>query len=200
MRIRAALPFVLLAASAAAAKPPADRPGEAAERAGWRTEAVAACIAEQVPAAINDPRVSTNLANRCGCAVDRFMETASTAVLPPVASGRISEMLEMHVIVCEMEQFRDAATASVRNAERIAQDAQPDRPAPSAPAGTDDKPSGNAVTAWFRELSLPRWAWAGLAVFVIGLFLMRRRRDPRRDLLRPPPSLHSSGSGRRPEL
>lgn len=218
MRKIVLLAALLLALPAAKPVPPAEGAGAAeGTRDSWRAQAVAACIdrLHAVPDLSPD-----DLEAICGCAATRFLDVRGNAALPPVERGALPPAMNGHVMLCTAQTRPDrtsqVAQLNMRAPPIVAPVAEPPPPDAKPVEQSDAGPpaegeSGGGFLDWLRSLSLPDWLtgasllwWIALGIFVFGLLILAlRRRDPRRDLTGPPPSMRRGAPPqppRRPDL
>ena len=219
-------PFALLsgllaAAALTAAKPvPTDDARGAAvadgARDSWRAQAVASCIERlhEVPDLSPD-----DLEAICGCAATRFLDVRGNGTLPPVERGALPPGMNGHVMLCTTQIRPDRTTQVAQLSMRAPPAVAPAITAPPADAKPVDgadvrpppEPEGGGLWAWLGSLSLPAWLtgasllwWIAIGIFVFGLLILKvRRRDTRRDLTGPPPSMRRGAPlqpPRRPDL
>lgn len=227
MRTRpfALLSGLLAAAALTAAKPgPPDEPAEGAAaemtRQSWRGEAIAACVTElhALPALSPD-----NLESICGCAASRFLQGRGGAALPAIEQGQLPPMMQGQLIACTTNVRPEQASAVAR---LLAGATRPPPPVADVPPGgakpvdeadagpvaeRDTGNGGGGFRDWLSSLRLPDWLtgasvlwWIAIGIFVFGLLILKvRRRDTRRDLTGPPPSMRRGAPPqppRRPDL
>ena len=227
MRARAAAILLALLAAGAlgAAKPvpPADSPADTAAdaRARSRGQGISYCVGELRAVPALGPE---DLESICGCAVDRFLQTAGTAALPEGGTQAFQRGLRGPLISCTARLRPE----SVSDVARLNLDA-PAAPAPvQPPAPLDGKPlddnevlvegetasgegSGGGFWAWLRTLAWPAWLtgasvlwWVAVGILLFGLLILKvRRRDPRNDLVAPPSHMRRGAPPqppRRPDL
>ena len=186
-----------IAAAPLAAKPPA--PGGVADaRGAWRERGLALCVA--------DLRIVTDLSGDdmegiCGCAFGRFIDRRAASAPPPRGPEYFRGMMESEIVSCTAEprpdRTREVAGRGVEPPDVVVEAKRV--PAPAGPAA--DTPSGARFDpgAWLRGLdirarlaALPAWAWIAIGVlFLLLIGALVRRRDDRRHLLGPPPSMRS---------
>jgi hypothetical protein len=196
------LSFLLAAAFAAlaaapplAAKPPAVGVPDAGD--AYRERGIALCVA--------DLRIVADLSGEdreaiCGCALGRFMDRRRESALPPLGPGRFRGVMESELLACTSELRPDrAGEVAARGA------APPDAvvygkpPAPAGPAADAPRRERGDPGAWLRAriAALPAAAWVAIGfLFLLLLGALIRRRDDRRDLLGPPPSMRRVDSPR----
>ena len=204
MRRAAIRPFILLLAAAAllAAKPPP--PGGARDgRDSWREQGIALCVADL---GIVADLSGDDLEAICGCALGRFMDGRAASSLPPLGPGRFRGLMESDLIACASGQRPDRASEIANRGVEppdVMVEAKP-MPTPAGPAAA--APEGarfdpGAGPRWLdlraRLAALPAWAWIAIGFLVILLIgALVRRRDDRRHLLGPPPSMRSGAAPR----
>jgi hypothetical protein len=197
MAIRPA--FLLLAAGLAAvaaplaAKPPA--PGGAPDV--YRERGVAICVAES---AISDELGGDDLQAICGCAIDRFIEGRGAAALRSLGSGLLRGAIASELAACTAElgpeRANDAAGPEPARFRPVPE-AKPPAPTPVDSAAAAPEGGRSGPGAWLRGLdirarlaALPAWAWIAIGfLFLLLIGALVRRRDDRRHLLGPPPSM-----------
>lgn len=191
----------LAAAPPLAAKPPAGGGGPEAGDA-YRERGIALCVA--------DLRIVTDLSGDdlegiCGCALGRFLDGRAASALPPLGPGRFRGVMESELIACTGE-LRPDRTGEVAGRGIAPPDAAFDGkpPAPAGPALDAPKSARVDPGAWLRGFdlrarlaALPAWAWVAIGfLFLLLLGALIRRRDDRRDLIGPPPSMRRTVSPR----
>jgi hypothetical protein len=195
--------FAALAAAAPlAAKPP---PAGGAPDAGdaYRERGIALCVADlRVVADLS----GDDLEGICGCALGRLMDGRAASALPPLGPNRFRGVMESELVACtaELRPDRTGEVAGRGMAPPEAVFAGKPAPAPASPAADAPKRSRGDPGAWLRGLDLrarlavlPAWAWVAIGfLFLLLLGALIRRRDDRRDLLGPPPSMRQVASPR----
>lgn len=201
-----ALPLALLAAAPALAAVPPPKPPVAdapdSERDAQRGRAIGVCVGDLNGAENVTP---DELEAICGCAVDRLLRVGGGE--PPTTSGQNATrgLLGSQLMGCAMERRPAMAAAIARRlaapprmtvptvdskpaAEPEPEAAPPEPPKSSGP-GFGEWLSGLSPSAWLGGSSLPVWAWGLLGL--LGFLMLRGlfRRDDRRDLDGPPPSM-----------
>jgi hypothetical protein len=205
---------------AAKPAPPADGPDGAARQLtsqAWRSRGVPVCVAR-----LHTVRALTpdDLETICGCTFDSYLEGHGAEPLPGLANDQIPLAMEERLLRCTAETRPDQAAAV---AELHATYPQPVALVATGPAADNPKPvdeadagpaatsSGGGFWDWVRSITLPDWLtgagilwWIAIGIFVFGLLILKvRRRDPRNDLLGPPPSMRRGAPlqpPRRPDL
>jgi hypothetical protein len=190
-----------LAAFAAplAAKPPA--PDGAPDV--YRERGVALCVTGST---ISGELSGEDLQAICGCAIDRFIDVRGANALRSLGTGLLRGAIATEFAACTAElhpgRASDAAGPDVARPEPVPE-AKPPAPAPvdsaAAPESAHFDPG-----AWLRGLDirarlavLPASAWIAIGVLVLLLIgALIRRRDDRRHLLGPPPSMRSGAAPR----
>jgi len=226
MCLPAALLLILLAATALpAAKPvppfegPGDAPADARER--WRGQGISICVAHlrAIPDLSPD-----DLESICGCGIDRYLERVGSTPPAPLEQGRFPAAVRSQLISCTA-QTRPERMSDVARLTTTTPQTPPPTPVTEAPPA-EAKPVGEgdeAVPAeaeggesggfwsWVSSLSLPAWLtsasilwWIAIGIFVLGMLILKvRRRDPRNDLVGPPPHMRRGAPPqppRRPDL
>jgi hypothetical protein len=195
------LPSFLLAAFAAlaaaaplAAKPPAA--GGADSSDAYRERGIALCVADlrSVAGLSGD-----DLEGICSCTLGRFMEGRAAFALPPLGPGRFRGILESELLACT-SQLRPDRTGDVAGRGTAPPDvAFGGKPAPAGPAADVPRRERGDPGAWLRTrlAALPTAGWVAIGfLFLLLLGALIRRRDDRRDLLGPPPSMRRVASPR----
>lgn len=183
----------LTAAAPLAAKPPA---GGADSSDTYRERGIALCIADlrSVAGLSGD-----DLEGICGCTLGRFMEGRAAFALPPLGPGRFRGILEGELLACT-SQLRPDRTGDVAGRGTAPPDvAFGDKPVPAGPAADSPRRERGDPGAWLRArlAALPTAGWVALGfLFLFLLLALVRRRDDRRDLLGPPPSMRRVASPR----
>lgn len=185
-----------------AAKPPA-AVGARDGRDAWRERGLALCVA--------DLRIVTDLSGDdmegiCGCALGRFIDGRAASASPPLGPEYFRGMMESELVACTAElrpdRVREIAGRGVEPPDVVVE-AKP-VPAPAGPATDASRRARFDPGAWLRGLdirarlaALPAWAWIAIGVLVLLLIgALIRRRDDRRHLLGPPPSMRSGAAPR----
>lgn len=193
--------FLLLAAGLAAfaaplaAKPPA--PGGAPDV--YRERGIAICVAEST---LSGALSGDDLQAICGCAIDRFIEDRGAAALRSLGSGLLRGAIANDLAACTAElgpeRATDGAGPGVAPPEP-ASEVKPPMPAPAGPPAAAPEGARADPGAWLRGLdirarlaALPAWAWIAIGfLFLLLIGALIRRRDDRRHLLGPPPSMRA---------
>jgi hypothetical protein len=188
--------FLLLAAGLAAfaaplaAKPPA--PGGTPDV--YRERGVAICVTGST---ISGELSGEDLQAICGCAIDRFIDDRGAAALRSLGSGLLRGAIANELAACTAElgpvRANDAAAPEPARFRPVPE-AKPPAPTPADSAAAAPEGARSGPGAWLdiraRLAALPAWAWIAigfLALLLIGALV--RRRDDRRHLLGPPPSM-----------
>ena len=131
----------------------------------------------------------------CGCAIDRFIEGRGHSALASLGSGLLRGAIASELAACTAELSPERASDTAGPGVGVKPPAAAPMPAPpaaAAPEGARFDPG-----AWLRGLdirarlaALPAWAWIAIGFLVLLLIgALVRRRDDRRHLLGPPPSM-----------
>ncbi|HVQ06972.1 MAG TPA: hypothetical protein VMS43_00910 [Allosphingosinicella sp.] len=206
MAIRPALllaaTLAALAAAPLAAKPPA--PVGAPDV--YRERGVAICVAEST---ISGELTGDDLQAICGCAVDRFIDDRGATALRSLGSGFLRGAIANELAACTAElgpeRANDGAGRAAAPPEPVPE-AKPPVPTPMPVDSAAAAPEGARFDsgAWLRGLdirarlaALPAWAWIAIGFLILLLFgALVRRRDDRRHLLGPPPSMRPRAAPR----
>jgi hypothetical protein len=199
------LPSFLLAAAFAtlaaapplAAKPPAGGGGADAGDA-YRERGIALCVADlRIVADLS----GDDLEGICGCALGRFMDSRPASALPPLGPSRFRGVMESELFACtaELRPDRTGEVAARGMAPPDATAGAKPAPAPAGPAADAPRSKRGDPGAWLRArlAALPTAAWVAIGFLILLLLgALIRRRDDRRDLLGPPPSMRQVASPR----
>lgn len=212
--------------------PPTDFPDEAGAqltRQAWRDRGVPICVGRlRILPTLSPDDIETI----CACTFDTYLRGHGTNPLPGLGTDSIPVAMESPLLSCtararpdQRENVRRLGAIWPPGSPMIARE-NPGAPDPVATAGpkpvdeVDGGPpaqsetsgdSGGGFRDWVRSITLPAWLtgasalmWVALGILVLGLLIMRiRRRDPRNDLLGPPPSMRRGAQPqppRRPDL
>jgi hypothetical protein len=191
----------LAAAAPLAAKPPPPGGGPDAGDA-YRDRGIALCVADLRIVADLGP---DDLEGICGCALGRLMDGRPASALPALGPGRFRGVMESELVACTAE-LRPDRIGDVAGRGAPPPDAafggKP--PAPAGPAADVPRGQRGDPGAWprgpglrARLTALPAWAWVAIGfLFLLLLGALIRRRDDRRNLIGPPPSMRRTISPR----
>lgn len=222
MRKIVVLAGVLLGLTAAKPVAPGDDAivGPANTTRSWRGQAISVCI-ERLHAL---PDLSPdNLEGICGCAANEAIDMNGAGTLPPVEQGQLPTAMRGPLMMCTsrirpertsdvMRLTMDGAQTTPTPVERPATEAKSiDEVNSGPPAESQTRTDGGGFWDWLDSLRLPAWLtgasilwWIAVGIFVFGLLILKlRRRDPRNDLIGPPPSMRRGAPPqppRRPDL
>jgi hypothetical protein len=202
IRLPSFLPAAAFAALAAAAplaaKPPAGGGADGGD--AYRERGIALCVADL---RVVGDLSGDDLEGICDCALGRLMDGRPAVALPPLGPGRFRGLIESELLACTAE-LRPDRTGEVAGRGAAPPVAPPpasfgDKPAPAGPAADSPRRERGDPGAWLsaRLAALPTAAWIGIGfLFLFLLGALIRRRDDRRDLLGPPPSMRRVASPR----
>lgn len=226
MRRRSAALFLTLAATMLAAAKPV--PGEGAvdymapqpSRQAWRSQGIPICVAR-----LRDVRALTpdDLETICGCTFDAYLDGHGTNPLPGLEEDHLPIAMETQLLSCTARTRPDQRAAVAQINAVWPPGMRPPAPPPELDARKPGEDAdmgpppgrggeeGGGFMDWVRSISLPAWLtgadmllWVALGIFVLGLLILKlRARDPRNDLLGPPPSMRRGAQPqppRRPDL
>lgn len=225
-RAAAAILLALAAGTLAAAKPPSPAEpvqytSEQLTRPVWRSRAIPVCVARL---SANRALTPDDLEAICGCAFDTYLDGHGDNPLPGLATDHVPIAVENDLLSCT-DRIRPDQRTAVRQLNAVwPQGRAPVPPPPGidnpkpldeieapADAETNEQDSGGGFWAWLGNLAWPAWLtgasvlwWVALGIFLFGLLILKvRRRDPRNDLVAPPPHLRRGAPPqppRRPDL